>query len=352
VPKPGCAVGPDAGQTSPYTFAVVDDATTLARSTREEPTEPVYSFVIPIMNECETLDELYSRLIKTMEMMDGPSEIILVDDGSTDGSFQIMADLHKRDGRVRVLRLSRNFGHQIALTAGLDHARGQAAILMDGDLQDPPEVAVDLARRWREGYAVVYAVRDKRQGESWFKLKTAHWFYRILNRLSDVDIPDDAGDFRLVDRSAIDAVGDMREQARYLRGMFAWVGYDQSGVHYSREPRHAGRTKYSTGRMLKLGADGILSFSAVPLRLTLALGFVLSFLAICYALFAVALYLVGAYTVPGWISIVAGVAFLGGLQLIVLGVIGEYVGLIHDEVKQRPLYLVREQLDRTEPDRP
>ena len=296
------------------------------------------------MNECETLDELYSRLVKTLDRMDGPSEIILVDDGSTDGSYQVMTDLYDRDSRVRVLRLSRNFGHQIALTAGLDHARGQAAILMDGDLQDPPEVAVDLARRWREGYTIVYAVRNNREGETWFKLKTAHWFYRVLNRLSDVDIPDDAGDFRLVDRRAIDAIGDMREQARYLRGMFAWVGYEQSGVQYSRASRHAGRTKYSIRKMLKLGTAGILSFSAVPLRVTLALGFLLSLLAFCYALFAVTLHLVGAYTVPGWISIVAGVAFLGGLQLTVLGVIGAYVGLIHDEVKRRPLYLVRDYL--------
>jgi dolichol-phosphate mannosyltransferase len=311
--------------------------------------DPVYSFVIPIMNESETLDELYARLAKTMELLDGPSEVVMVDDGSTDGSYEIMTDLHARDPRVRVIRLSRNFGHQVALTAGLDHARGQAAILMDGDLQDPPEVAVDLARRWREGYAVVFAVRDNREGESWFKLRTAHWFYRLMNRLSDVPLPDDAGDFRLVDRRAIDAVADMRERRRYLRGLFAWVGYEQVGVHYARAPRHAGRTKYSTRKMLKLGADGILSFSAVPLRLTLVLGFALSFLAFCYAIFAVALHVVGAYTVPGWISIVAGVAFLGGLQLVVLGVIGEYVGLIHDEVKRRPLYLVRDRLDDTGP---
>jgi dolichol-phosphate mannosyltransferase len=306
--------------------------------------DPTYSFVIPILNERDSLDELYSRLVKTMQLLDGPSEVVLVDDGSTDGSFEIMADLHERDSRVRVVRLSRNFGHQIALTAGLDHARGQAAILMDGDLQDPPEVAVDLARRWREGFAVVYAVRDHREGESWFKLHTARWFYRLLHRLSDIDIPGDAGDFRLVDRRAIDAIGEMRERRRYLRGMFAWVGYDQASVHYGRAQRHAGRTKYSTRKMMKLATDGILSFSAIPLRLTLALGFVLSVVALGYAVFAVTLYVVGAYTVPGWISTVAGVAFLGGLQLMVLGVIGEYVGLIHDEVKRRPLYLVREHL--------
>lgn len=306
---------------------------------------PVYSFVIPVLNEADTLDALHQRLASTMAMMDGPCEVVLVDDGSTDGSFEVMRRLHERDPRVRVVRLSRNFGHQAALTAGLDHARGQAAILLDADLQDPPEVAVDLAEKWREGYAVVYAVRRSRAGETWVKRNTARWFYRLLDRVSDVRIPLDSGDFRLVDRKAIDAVRDMPEHRRYLRGMFAWVGFDQAPVHYEREPRHSGRTKFTTGKMLRFAADGVLSFSTVPLRLTLAIGFVLSIASIAYALFAVSLRLIDAYTVPGWASMVAGITFLGGLQLLVLGVIGQYVALIHDEVKRRPLYLVRDELD-------
>jgi dolichol-phosphate mannosyltransferase len=306
---------------------------------------PVYSFVIPVLNEVDTLDALYDRLVSTMASMDGACEVVLVDDGSTDGSFEAMRALHERDPRVRVVRLSRNFGHQVALTAGLDHARGEAAILLDADLQDPPEVAVDLAAKWREGYAVVYAVRDSRAGESWAKRSTARWFYRLLDRVSDVHIPLDSGDFRLVDRKAIDAVREMPEQRRYLRGMFAWVGYDQAPVHYERAPRHAGRTKFSTRKMLRFAADGVLSFSTVPLRLTLAIGFLLSIASISYAIFAITLRVVDAYTVPGWVSIVAGITFLGGLQLLMLGVIGQYVALIHDEVKRRPLYLVRDQLD-------
>jgi glycosyltransferase involved in cell wall biosynthesis len=222
---------------------------------------------------------------------------------------------------VKAVRLSRNFGHQVALTAGLDHALGNAVIIMDGDLQDPPEVALELAKRWREGYDVVYAVRDDREGESRMKLATAKWFDRFMGRMSQVPIPVDAGDFRFVDRGAVDAVASMREHCRYLRGMFAWVAYDQTGVRYSRSARHAGRTKFPLRKMMSFAMDGIVSFSAVPLRIALALGFAVSALSTLAGLLAVILRVTGVYLVSGWASIVVGMSFLGGVQLTVLGVI-------------------------------
>ena len=305
---------------------------------------PEYSFVIPVLNERETLPELYRRLEAVMAQLDGPAEIVIVDDGSTDGSFALLQELHARDARVKAVRLSRNFGHQIALTAGLDHALGNAVIIMDGDLQDPPEVALELARRWREGFDVVYAIREGRDGESRLKLATAKWFYRLMGRMSEVPIPVDAGDFRLVDRRAVDAVASMREHSRYLRGMFAWVGYDQSGVRYSRAARHAGRTKFPLRKMLSFALDGIVSFSAAPLRLALGLGFLVSALSMLAGVLAVGFRITGAYEVPGWASIVVGMSFLGGVQLTVLGVMAAYIARIHEEVKHRPLYLVRDRV--------
>lgn len=318
----------------------VDDVESGARSHAM----PDYSFVIPVLNERETLPELYRRLTAVMAQLDGPAEIVFVDDGSTDGSFAVVEELHMRDPRVRAVRLSRNFGHQVALTAGIDHANGNAVILMDADLQDPPEVVLEMARRWREGYDVVYAVRDSREGESRLKLATAKWFYRALARMSATPLAVDAGDFRLVDRRAIDAVMSMREHARYLRGMFAWVGYDQTGVHYSRSPRYAGRTKFPLRRMLAFATDGIISFSAAPLRVVLALGFLVSAASILGALVAVVFWLTGAYLVPGWASIAVGIGFIGGIQLTVLGVMGQYIARIYEEVKQRPLYLVSDRI--------
>lgn len=303
---------------------------------------PEYSFVIPVFNEHETLEELYRRLAPVLDALDGTVEVVLVDDGSTDGSYEVMLALHELDDRVKLVRLSRNFGHQIALTAGLDHASGNAMIAMDADLQDPPEVALELARKWREGYAVVYAVREERIGETRTKLVTAKLFYRLLQRLTDVDIPGDAGDFRLLDRRALEAMSSMREHNRYLRGMSAWVGFDQTGVSYVREGRHAGTTKYSLRKMVGFGLDGIVSFSTAPLRLTLNVGFLVSALAFVLGVAAIVVKLAGVYAVPGWASIVVVIALLGGVQLTVLGVMGEYVAQIHQEVKRRPLYLVRD----------
>ena len=271
--------------------------------------------------------------------------MILVDDGSTDGSAEIMRGLHERDDRFTIVRLSRNFGHQVAISAGLDHARGNAVIVMDADLQDPPEVALELAKKWREGFDVVYAVRDDRAGESRTRLAITGRFYRFMSRLSEVPIPVDTGDFRLVDRRALDAVRSMPEHRRYLRGMFAWVGYDQTGVHYQRDARHAGVTKYPYRKLLKLATDGLASFSTVPLRLALNLGFIVSIASFLTGIVALVLRVAGVDAVPGWASIVVGVSFLSGVQLTVLGVMGEYIARIHEEVKQRPLYLVRDLWD-------
>jgi dolichol-phosphate mannosyltransferase len=305
---------------------------------------PRYSIVIPVYNEAEVLDELFRRLSALLERLDGDAEVVLVDDGSTDTSFERMQDQHERDARFGVLRLSRNFGHQLAITAGLDHARGDAVVVMDADLQDPPEVVLEMAKRWQEGYLVVYGVRERRRGEGRTKRLTASWFYRLLNRMTDAPIPVDTGDFRLVDRTALDVVRSMREQRRYLRGLFAWIGFDQTGVRYVRAPRHAGTTKFSFRRMLHFAADGVLSFSAEPLHVALTLGFVVSTGTFLAGVAAIVLKVTGAYTTPGWASIAVAIAFLGGVQLTVLGLIGEYIARIYDEVKQRPLYLVRDDL--------
>lgn len=303
-----------------------------------------YSLVIPVLNEAETLDELARRLIPVMDELPGSAEVVLVDDGSTDGSFDIMQKLHEADPRFRALRLSRNFGHQVAISAGLDHARGDAVVIMDADLQDPPEVVLALAEKWREGYQVVYAVRDERAGESRVKLATASWFYRLLGRMGEVEIPRDAGDFRLVDRSVVNAIKGMTEHRPYLRGLFAWVGYDQVGVHYERAARHAGRTKFSMGRMMAFASDGIVSFSTMPLRLALSLGMLVSSLSLLGAVIGVVAKIAGWEVVPGWASIVVFIGILGGIQLLVLGIMGEYIARIHDEVKARPLYLLRDQI--------
>lgn len=301
---------------------------------------PVYSVVIPIFNEQEVLPALFDRLTVLLERLDGQAEVILVDDGSEDEGLARMMDVAARDGRFKVLQLSRNFGHQIAITAGLDFAAGNAVVVMDADLQDPPEVILELARCWREGFDVVYAVRRVRAGEKRFKRKTATAFYRLLRRLSDVDIPADVGDFRLVDRKALEAYKTMREEDRFVRGMFSWIGFKQTGVPYDRDERYAGRTKYPLRKMLQFAVDGIVSFSNAPLRLALTLGFLVSLTSFIYGFVSISLRLAGAFTVPGWTSVIIVTSFLGGVQLMVLGVIGEYVGKAYKEAKKRPLYVV------------
>jgi polyisoprenyl-phosphate glycosyltransferase len=301
-----------------------------------------YSFVIPVFNERETLPELHQRLSQVIDGLDGEAELLFVDDCSHDGSYELLAELGRQDGRIRVLRFARNFGHQVAITAGLDHAAGDAVIVMDADLQDPPEVVPDLVARWQEGYEVVYAVRARRSGESWFKRKTAAWFYRVLRWIAHVEMPLDAGDFRLVDRRAVDAFRSMRERGRYVRGMFSWVGFRQIGVPYDRAERYAGEPKYSYRKSLTLAIDGLVSFSNAPLRVALVAGFVFSSLAFLVGVFAIVAKLAGAFVVPGWASILVVISFLGGIQLTLMGMLGLYVGRIYEEVKARPIYILRE----------
>lgn len=304
-----------------------------------------FSIVAPVYNEVSAVPELYRRVRETMDGLGEPWELILVDDGSTDGSADEMRRLAETDTKVRPVIFSRNFGHQIAVTAGLDYSRGQSVVIIDADLQDPPEVIPDLAARWREGYQVVYAVRAERKGETWFKRFTASLFYRIIYRITDVEIPVDTGDFRLIDRKVVDALSHMRERHRFLRGMAAWVGYRQVGVPYTREARFAGKTKYSFGKMLRFALTAVTSFSYFPLQIATYLGFVSAGISAVAIPVVIALRLMGNAAFFGQATTLIAVLFLGGVQLISLGVLGEYIGRLYDEAKGRPLYIVSEAPD-------
>ncbi len=301
-----------------------------------------YSIVIPVYNEAEVLPTLYHRLTQVMEGLGEPYEVIFVNDGSTDTSPLLLRELRTKDERVKFVSFSRNFGHQIAITAGLDHSSGQAVVVMDADLQDPPEVIPRLIEKWREGFDVVFAVRERRKGESLFKRMTATLFYRLLRQLTTTEIPVDTGDFRLMSRRAVEALKAIRERNRFVRGLVGWIGFRQTAVTFVRDPRHAGETKYPLRRMVRFALDGITSFSFVPLQLATYLGFAVSFISFIYIVYAVGLKLLTNRLVPGWASIVIAVLFIGGVQLITLGIIGEYIGRIYEEVKQRPLYIVDE----------
>jgi polyisoprenyl-phosphate glycosyltransferase len=303
---------------------------------------PTFSFVLPVHNEAEGLDELHRRLAAVMDELEQPCEAILVDDGSFDESLEAMRAIRARDERFKLVSLSRNFGHQAAITAGLDLARGDAVIVMDSDLQHPPEAVPSMIARWREGFEIVNAVRTDRRGESVFKRLSARTFYWLLSRLSRVEMSPNVGDFRLVDRRALEAFKSMRESARYLRGMFSWVGFRQTAVPYDYHDRHAGEPKYNLARMLRLGIDGIASFSHVPLEVALHVGFVVAGLSFMAGLADVIAKIFQVNTVPGWLSIAITVSFLGGMQLVILGVMGTYMGRMYEEVKNRPLYIVRE----------
>jgi dolichol-phosphate mannosyltransferase len=305
---------------------------------------PVISVVAPAWNEAPTLPLFYQRTAAVLDGLGEPWEIILVDDGSADDSLEVMRELHARDPRVKVLSFSRNFGHQAAITAGLDGARGEAVVVMDSDLQDPPEVIPALVARWREGYQVVYAQRTSREGETRFKRATASAFYRLIRRIANVDVPVDTGDFRLLDRRAADALRDLGEQHRYVRGLAAWIGFRATGVPYERHARHAGETKYPLKKMLKFALDGITNFSYLPLQLATYAGFLIAGLSVLGVLVAVALRLFGGHALTGQATTLVSVLLLGGIQLIFLGVIGEYLGRIYDEVKARPLYILDESL--------
>ena len=302
----------------------------------------IYSIVAPIYNELENLPELYRRVKEVMDSNGESWELILVDDGSTDGSTKKIREFAQADSRVRPIIFARNFGHQIAITAGWDYARGDATVIIDADLQDPPEVILDLAKKWKEGYEVVYAVRAEREGESWFKKLTASLFYRIIYRITDVKIPVDTGDFRLMDRKVVEVLKQMRERHRFPRGMSAWVGFRQVGVEYKRAARFAGETKYPFNKMLRLALNAITSFSYFPLQVATFFGFFSAGVAILAIPVVIYLRMNGIPQLTGQATTLIAVLFLGGVQLISLGILGEYIGRLYDEAKGRPLYIVRE----------
>jgi glycosyltransferase involved in cell wall biosynthesis len=303
----------------------------------------MYSIVIPIYNEEAVVPELYRRLKVVIDSFDAPAEVIFVDDGSADSTFQQLSGLAAADKRVKVLRFSRNFGHQIAISAGIDHASGDAVVLMDGDLQDPPEVLPKFIERWRAGNDVVYAVRKKRK-ENVLKRAAYAVFYRLLKKLSYLDIPLDSGDFCLMDKRVVRTIRQLPERNRFVRGLRTWAGFRQVGLEYERDARFAGEPKYTFGKLVKLAYDGIFSFSTIPLRLAVYAGFTFASVAFLGGMFITYRKLFYGIDVQGWTSIIVVSTFLGGIILMMIGVIGEYVGRIYDEVKQRPLYIVQDKI--------
>ena len=300
----------------------------------------IISVTIPAFNEEQVLPELYRRLTAVLEELGESYEIILVNDGSDDKSLEIMKELHAKDARVKFIDFSRNFGHQIAVTAGMDYASGDVVIVMDADLQDPPEVIPKLIAKWKEGYDVVYAVRKKRK-EGFVKRTCYFAFYRLLRKLSSTDIPLDSGDFSLIDRRVVKELQKMPEQNRFVRGLRTWVGFQQTSLEYERDTRFAGEPKYSFRKLVKLALDGIMSFSYLPLRVASYMGFIIAGISFLGAISTFFQKLFTDTTVPGYTTIVISILFIGGIQLIALGIIGEYIGKIYDEVKNRPLYIVK-----------
>jgi len=302
--------------------------------------QKLISVVIPAYNEIDVIDACYSRLTEVMSSLDSYDyELIFVDDGSKDTTHARLVELQAVDVNIKVVKLSRNFGHQIAVTAGVDEAAGDAIVIIDADLQDPPEVIPGMVEKWQEGYDVVYGVRKRRVGESKLKLLTASVFYRLLRSFTNIDIPVDVGDFRLISRKAAMELRKLRENDRFIRGLVSWIGFKQTGLPYERDERQAGETKYPYRKMIKFALDGITSFSNMPLRLASWLGYLASFLAFLYLASVFIQKLLG-YTVDGWATIMVAVLFLGGVQLICIGIIGEYIGRIFNETKSRPLYIV------------
>jgi len=311
-------------------------------------TKPKYTVIAPIYNEIENIPHLYARVCEVMDQTGEAWELVLVDDGSKDGSTDALRELGKKDDRVRPVIFARNFGHQIAVSAGMDYARGDAIAIIDADLQDPPEVILELIEKWKEGYDVVYAVRSEREGESWFKLTTAALFYKFIQKITDVDIPLNTGDFRLLDRKVLNVMNSMPERNRFLRGMSSWAGFKQIGVEYKRHARFAGETHYPLKNMIKLALNAITGFSYWPLQLLSKTGVGLVVLSLLLLVLFIILALVGkvdlTFVLATWLTVI----FLAGVLLIGMGILGEYMGRIYDEAKGRPLYIVAEAPDKDE----
>jgi glycosyltransferase involved in cell wall biosynthesis len=309
---------------------------------------PVLSLVLPIFNEEAVIPELHARLQKFLPALGVESEVVFVDDGSRDRSLELLRTLSAAEPRYRVLSFARNFGHQAAITAGLDHARGEAVVVMDADLQDPPEVVLEMVAKWREGFDVVYGKRRTRQGETRLKLLTAKWFYRIFARLIPIEVPLDTGDFRLMSRRIVTVLRELRETHRFIRGLVAWLGFRQTAVLYDRPVRFAGETKFPFAKMLRFAIDGITSFSILPLRFATYLGMLISVCSVAVAIWAVVARFVFHATVPGWTTVIVLVSLLAAVQLIMTGILGEYIGRIYEQVKLRPLYVLSEKINCAE----
>jgi polyisoprenyl-phosphate glycosyltransferase len=303
------------------------------------------SIVVPMYFEEEVAQECYNRLKAVMEENDINYEFIFVNDGSTDHTIEILKEISKTDIRAKVVNFARNFGHQTAVTAGIDYANGDAIVIIDADLQDPPEFIPVLLDKWREGYEIVYAKRKKRSGETWFKLITAKYFYRFLNYMSDIDIPKDTGDFRIIDRKVADVFKSMTERNRFVRGMFSWVGFSQTYIEYERDERFAGETKYPLKKMIKFASDGIIAFSTKPLRFVMTLGFISVLISLAVLCYTIIIKLVGQQVQAGWASIMVAITFFSGIQLLGVGIVGQYIARIYDESKNRPIYIVRETIN-------
>jgi polyisoprenyl-phosphate glycosyltransferase len=305
---------------------------------------PDVSLVVPAYNEEIVLPEFLARARAALDATGLSWEIVFADDGSKDATAEMIRAYHLQDPRIGLVSLSRNFGKEIAMTAGIDHARGRAVVVIDADLQDPPELIADLVARWKEGYDVIYARRTAREGETNLKRLTSHMFYRVINKVADQPIPADVGDFRLMSRRAVDALSQLRERHRFMKGLFSWIGFRQIAVPYTRAPRAAGRTKWNYWRLWNLSIEGITSFSIGPLQFAAYFGFLIAIMAGVYGVFILLQTIIFSNPVPGYPSLLVVVLFLGGIQLLTLGVIGEYVGRIFNETKGRPLYLVSEAL--------
>jgi glycosyltransferase involved in cell wall biosynthesis len=305
-------------------------------------TSPKISIVVPLYNEENNIDYLLERLLIVLNKLETSYEIVCVNDGSKDNTLKYLVEHHRSNQAIKVVNLSRNFGKEIALTAGIDYATGAAIIPIDADLQDPPELIEELVAKWQEGYDVVYATRRSRQGETWLKRFTATVFYQTIGKMSRVPIPPNTGDFRLLDRRVVEALKQMPERTRFMKGLFAWVGFKQTSVLFDREPRFQGGSTWNYWKLWNFALDGITSFSFLPLKIWSYVGLIISFTSLLYATFLVINTLLSGIDVPGYASLMVAVLFLGGIQLITLGIIGEYLGRVYEEVKERPLYLVRE----------